>query len=132
MDNPVLTVFYDGACPMCRREIGFYRRRRGADRLRWVDVSALPEADVAPGLSRTAALGRFHVRTPDGRLHGGGAAFARLWAALPGFRPFGLLLGCRPLVWGLEAAYRLFLPLRPRLQRLLGGAAPACPTDRRP
>ena len=27
--QPPLTVYYDGACPVCRREIGFYRKRTG-------------------------------------------------------------------------------------------------------
>ena len=53
-----LTVFYDGACPLCRREIAFYRRRRGAARIRWLDISRAPEGEVAPGLSRCAALAR--------------------------------------------------------------------------
>lgn len=34
-----LTVYYDGACPLCRREIEFYRRRRGADAIEWVDAA---------------------------------------------------------------------------------------------
>jgi predicted DCC family thiol-disulfide oxidoreductase YuxK len=115
--NPV-TVYYDGACPLCRREIAFYRRRRGADAIRWRDVSAAADTPPAADLCREAALKRFHVRTADGRLVSGGRAFAEVWAALPGFRPMGRALRMRPLVWVLEAGYRLFLPLRPVLQRL--------------
>ncbi|PWG64034.1 thiol-disulfide oxidoreductase DCC family protein [Spiribacter halobius] len=119
-ETPPLTVYYDGACPLCRREIGFYRRRRGAERLRWLDVSAEGAEAVLPeGLSRRAALGRFHVGLADGRLVSGGAAFAELWAALPGFRAAGRLFRRRPLVNLLELAYRGFLPLRPYLQRLV-------------
>ena len=64
---PALTVFYDGSCPLCRREIDFYRRRRGAARIDWLDISGLPEGEVAPGLSRCAALderGWYHNRLP--------------------------------------------------------------------
>ena len=34
-----LTVFYDGGCAVCSREIGFYQRLRGADQFYWVDVA---------------------------------------------------------------------------------------------
>jgi len=120
-EPPALTVYYDGACPLCRREIGFYRRRRGAAALRWVDVSAAgAQAALPAALSREAALRRFHVALPDGRLASGGAAFAELWAALPGLRLAGRLCRRRPLVDALELAYRGLLPLRPPLQRLLG------------
>lgn len=121
-----LTVFYDGACPLCRREIGFYRDRRGADALDWVDVSAAQEAEVAPGLSREHALARFHVRDRAGRLMSGGAAFAAIWRSLPGFRLLGRLFSLRPLALILERAYRLFLRIRPRLQKL------AADSDSRP
>ncbi len=117
--EPEIEVYYDGACPLCRREINFYRNRPGAERLCWVDVSEAGDAEVAPGLSRGRALARFHVRTGDGRLVSGGEAFARLWTHLPGFRPLGRLFLVRPLTWILEGAYRVFLPLRPRLQALM-------------
>lgn len=115
-DADHLTVFYDGACPLCRREIGFYQGRRGADQVRWVDVSRSSAGDAAPGLPKHQALARFHVADSRGRLHSGGAAFSALWRSLPGFRPLGRLFGLAPLAWCLERAYRLFLRFRPRLQ----------------
>lgn len=118
--DQALTVYFDGACPLCRREIAWYRRRPGAERICWTDVSAAPPGTVAPGLAREAAMARFHVRLADGTLVSGGRAFAELWARLPGFALAGRLLRRRPLALLLEAAYRLFLPVRPYLQRLAG------------
>ncbi len=113
-----LSVYFDGACPLCRREIDFYRRRRGADRIEWVDVSKEGCEMVGPDLSRSKALGRFHVRLSDGELVSGGRAFAELWAALPGFRWVGAAARTRLVVPLLELGYRGFLYLRPGMQRL--------------
>jgi len=113
--RPNLTVYYDGACPLCRREIGFYRRRRDADRLSWVDVSRTPGTTIAPGLSRDAALARFHVRDANGNYHSGGAAFSKLWRALPGFGAAGRLFALWPFDRMLDRAYRIFLRIRPFL-----------------
>ncbi len=114
--SPELTVYFDGACPLCRAEIDHYRRCEGAERLAFVDVSAQEPGD---GLSRDDALARFHVREADGRLLSGAAAFARLWRGLPRWRWLGRVAAA-PLVTPLvEVFYRLSLPLRPRLARLL-------------
>ena len=113
-----LTVFYDGACPLCAREISFYRGRKDADDLSWVDVTGSSNGEVAPGLSRDQALARFHVIHPDGTLVSGGRAFADLWAVLPGFRALARLSRYQPLTWVLNRAYDLFLAIRPRLQTI--------------
>ena len=120
--NPRLTVYFDGACPLCRREIGLYRKRRGADAVDWVDVACLDAETVAPDLSRSEALARFHVRRPDGTLVSGARGFGALWAVLPGFRWLATLL--RPAFAGalLEIGYRAFLVVRPSLQRLAARA----------
>ncbi|WP_372422568.1 thiol-disulfide oxidoreductase DCC family protein [Salinarimonas chemoclinalis] len=115
---PELTVYYDGACPLCRAEIGHYSRCRGAERVAFVDVSDVA-ADPGPDLPREAALARFHVRDARGGLVSGAAGFARLWRVLPAWRPaaaIARLPGVRTL---LELAYRGFLPLRPHLARML-------------
>jgi predicted DCC family thiol-disulfide oxidoreductase YuxK len=121
--TPRATVYYDGACPLCSREIGTYRRLRGADQLCWVDVSR-QGTPLGPDLTREAALARFHVRMGDGSLVSGGAAFVRLWASFPGLRWLAAIAARPPVSWVLEPAYRLFLRLRPRLTgRPAGGSA---------
>lgn len=84
---PPLTVLYDGACPLCRREIGIYRGLRplrSEAPVCFADVSdaALP---LPPGITRAQLLARFHVRGRDGQLHSGARAFLLLWATLPGW-----------------------------------------------
>ena len=115
--EPRLTVFYDGACPLCRREIAFYRRRRGADRVDWVDVSRARSDMVTPGLCRREALARFHVRLANGDLVSGARAFAELWTILPAFRWMGLAARSRPVSALLDVAYSGFLRVRPLLPR---------------
>lgn len=104
-----LTVYYDGACPVCSREIGFYRGRTGAD-VTYCDVAA--EACPVPDLKREDALRRFHVRLADGALVSGAAAFLALWRQTPGFGLAGRLLSARPVVAVLDLAYDGFLKLR--------------------
>ena len=70
-------VYFDGACPLCRREISFYRSRVEPGAIEWVDLSAEDGTEVAPDLDRKRALARFHVRLPDGRLADGARAFAQ-------------------------------------------------------
>lgn len=116
MTAPELTIYFDGSCPLCRREIAMYRDLPASQALQWVDVSA--GQPLGEGLSCEAAMRRFHVREANGRLLSGGAAFARLWRALPGWRVLGWVFAWPPLSWLLELAYRVFLPIRPALQRL--------------
>ncbi len=116
--HPV-TVYYDGSCPLCRREIGFYRRSSGASDIVWEDVSSTVQSHVAPDLSCTQAMARFHVRDAQGTLTSGAAAFVQLWLNLKYWRWLGQLC-CGPLrLRLLEHAYVYFLRWRPALQRRL-------------
>lgn len=114
---PALTVYYDGACPLCSLEIAHYRSRPGAERMRFVDAAS-PGAPLGAGLERDAALRRFHVRDEQGRLRSGAAGFVAIWALLPGWRWLARLARVPGLLWLMERGYRAFLPLRPYLARL--------------
>ena len=84
-----LTVFFDGSCPICSKEINFYKMRVGADELSWVDVSDEEIPIPIQTRSREELMARFHVLSSSGELVSGGAAFAELWASLPAFNIFG-------------------------------------------
>lgn len=114
-----LTVYYDGSCPLCRAEIGFYRKRDADDRIAFTDISRSQD-DPAPDLGREAAMGRFHTRRPDGTLVSGAAGFFEIWKRLPGWRHVAKLSRIPGVLFVAELAYRAFLRLRPKLVRLLG------------
>ncbi|MDB5543336.1 MAG: hypothetical protein JWO64_485 [Hyphomicrobiales bacterium] len=108
------TIYFDGACPLCAVEIAHYQRQVGANQLCFLDISR-DGADPGEGLTREAALARFHVRAQDGALLSGAAAFVSVWQDLPKWRwaaRIARLPGVLPL---LELGYRAFLPLRPAL-----------------
>ena len=113
---PALTVLYDGACPLCRREIGVYRGLQSSTAVCFADVSDIAQP-LPPGTTREQLLARFHVRNADGRLLSGAQAFLALWAALPGWRWLALAGRLPGVAWAMEHVYRLFLRVRPALQR---------------
>ncbi len=125
---PLLTVYYDGGCPICTREIGFYQRRCGAGRIRWINLAQCDDRELGTDLSREAAYARLHARRPDGRLVSGAQAFAALWQALPAFRLAGHAAALPGVVHGLEWGYRGFLKVR-RLWRRHAGACPLPGSD---
>ena len=84
-----LTVFFDGSCPICSKEINFYKMRAGADELSWVDVSDEKIPIPIQTRAREELMARFHVLSSNGELVSGGAAFAELWSSLPAFKIFG-------------------------------------------
>ena len=108
----LLTVHYDGGCPVCSPEIRFYQRQRGADRIRWVNLAQCADSELGADLSRAAAYARLHARWPDGQLISGARAFAALWQTLPAFSLAGRIAGLPGIVQALEWGYRGFLAVR--------------------
>ncbi|GJL94095.1 MAG: hypothetical protein DHS20C05_05000 [Hyphococcus sp.] len=111
------TVFYDGECPLCRREMSFYRKRRGADDIHWVDVAHHNAELDDTKLSRCDVLARFHIMNENGETYNGARAFAELWKRLRAFSWAGKLITLWPLSWVFERLYNFFLHFRPTVQR---------------
>ena len=114
----VLTVYYDGACPICLREVGMYQSLKGAEFIKWVNLRKL-DGEVLPGVTKRNALLRLHAVDYKGNIYVGGAAFAAIWRMLPKFRILGALCTRWPFRTLLDYLYRLFLIIRPSLQAIL-------------
>jgi predicted DCC family thiol-disulfide oxidoreductase YuxK len=112
-------VYFDGSCPLCRAEIGLYRRQDQADALCFIDVS-VTGAVTPQGTTQQQAMERFHVRAGDGRVHSGAAAFVEIWRQLPGWRWVARAAALPGALAVLEVGYRMCLPVRPIIARIFG------------
>jgi 3-demethoxyubiquinol 3-hydroxylase len=113
-----LNVLYDGACPLCRREIAVYQGLQPLDpeqTLSFSDVS-LASCPLPEGGVRSDYLARFHVQCADGQVISGAAAFVALWATLPGWRYLAMAARLPGATPALELVYRTFLLVRPQMQ----------------
>jgi 3-demethoxyubiquinol 3-hydroxylase len=124
--SPAITVFFDGGCPLCRREVGLYQRASVGLPVRWQDVSDF-DATLPQGLNRQAALERFHVlrHGEQPELLSGARAFTLLWKQIPGWKWLGVLGSVPPVTVFLETAYSSFLRLRPKMQTIARALEPA-------
>lgn len=123
-----IEVFYDGDCPLCRRELRLLKAIDRTGRIRATDIAAGGFDPVPLGKSWSELMAEIHGRLPDGTWVKGVEVFRRLYAAV----------GCRTLTrisrWPLishtlDLGYRLFA--RNRL-RLTGRCDQSCSLDQRP
>ncbi|MGL4549650.1 MAG: thiol-disulfide oxidoreductase DCC family protein [Gemmataceae bacterium] len=121
-----LTLFYDGLCPLCSREIDHYRRAAAGDpSVAFVDIAG-PGFDAASfGLDPARVHREMHV-TEGEAVHVGVDAFLAIWRRIPGHR-WLLSLARLPLAdLFLRAGYFFFATVRPWLPRKQACDAGTC------
>lgn len=109
-----LTVWFDGACPLCLREIALVRRLDRHNRIHFEDVS---NPDATCPIGRSELLKRFHAQERGKPIVSGAAAFAAMWRAIPVLRPFGEFARTPFVLYVLERLYVAFLRARPWFQK---------------
>lgn len=110
--NP--TVFYDGGCPICRREIDHYRKLDTGHNVNWCDIHAEPDAVEGSGVSFEDAMARLHVLDRQGALRSGAEAFTVIWDELRGWRWLAKLVRALRLIGPMEWVYGIWLRRRER------------------
>ncbi len=122
--SPELTLLYDGACPLCVREVTFLRRRDHRRSLRFVDVDA---QDYRPedwsDISYRQAMARIHAIQADGTVLTDVAVFREAyrliglgWIYAPTTWPvLGSFVNTAYAVW---ARFRLMITGRQSLDQL--------------
>ncbi|MGC4087991.1 MAG: DUF393 domain-containing protein [Polyangiaceae bacterium] len=122
-------VFYDGACPLCRREIAWLRRLDRAGRIRFTDISTPGFDPSVVGLDQAQLMAKIHARLPDGTLLTGVEVFRQLYAAV-GFRRLVQLSRAPGVTQLLDFAYERFAQNRLKLTGRCDDAACALPNAR--
>jgi predicted DCC family thiol-disulfide oxidoreductase YuxK len=112
----MITVFYDGACGLCAREIAHYRRIAPKHGLAWIDITQTPQLFTAKGYKVEEGLKALHVEDGEGKMHVGVAAFIVIWQKLPRWRLLAMLASLPLILPLLESCYRHFA--RWRFKRL--------------
>lgn len=79
----MITVFYDGKCGLCRREIEHYKHIAPVRVFEWVDITVNPEPFCKRGFVVKDGLKALHVEDDAGVMHQGVAAFAIIWQKMP-------------------------------------------------
>lgn len=101
-------VFFDGGCPLCRREIGHYQRLDATEAVDWRDIHADAAALAGWGITRDQAMQRMHAVSPEGRICSGAWAFVLVWRHLPYYRWLGgALHRLPPIVWLMDCLYNV-------------------------
>jgi len=108
----MLTVWYDGKCGLCRKEINYYKAIAPADQFVWLDIATDPAPLAERGISQADALRRLHAADESGRLYIGVDAFVAIWKRLDYWRYLAMIIPL-PLVLPLaQYAYNHFADYR--------------------
>ena len=113
--NGILTLYFDGACPLCSREARFFGGRAPVGRVRFIDITAADFDPRAHGLDARAIHREIHGRTADGRLVTGVDALAQMWSLLPRSRWLAILTQVPIARQIMQMGYWAFARLRPHL-----------------
>ena len=122
--NPLekLTLFYDGACPLCQAEILFLSRRNQAGLLDFVDINSERFDSAEIGISCDQALAAMYGQYDNGVLIQGATVFPEAYRRAD--LPFLAWIFSRESLQGiLRVAYRFFAKNRHAISRLLGPTA---------
>lgn len=121
-----ITVYFDGLCRLCNFEISHYRKMKGAQRIRFCDITATEFDAKAEGVDPVEVHKVIHVKDADGRIYLGVDAFTKIWKELEPMRFLVPIADRRPVRLVLDKAYLFFAKIRPLLPRKSCHESPYC------
>ncbi len=69
MNKAKLTIFFDGGCPLCKREVNFLQSKNQKGYLRFIDINSSDfPLDFVKGITYKQAMERIHALKSDGTL----------------------------------------------------------------
>ena len=106
------TIFYDGKCGLCLREINYYKKIARGDKFCWLDIATDPTPLEQLKISQLDGLRRLHGLDAEGHIHVGVDAFLLIWRALPYWRLLGMVVGLPGIRQFAQLVYNWFADYR--------------------
>jgi predicted DCC family thiol-disulfide oxidoreductase YuxK len=110
--STMATMFYDGACPLCQREVAHYQKLDQQNNINWVDISTSTDLLKKHGIEYSDAMSRLHALDSQGNKRSGVDAFVVIWSALPYYRWLATIVKKLHITPLLEMAYQRFAKWR--------------------
>jgi len=104
----MITVFYDGQCGLCSKEIDYYRRIAPNGVFDWQDITKSAENLNHEGVSLAEGLKYLHAKDNKDQIQIGVDAFILIWKQLKRWRLLALLVGFPLIRPSASYAYRMF------------------------
>lgn len=115
----VLTIYYDGQCPLCLAEIHFLKSRNSLGLLEFVDVADPQFDEIVHKLSCKLALATMQGRLADGMQLEGIPVFAEVYKRV-NLPTLAWLFSSKWLAPILNASYHVFAKYRHSISKTMG------------
>ena len=119
-----LTIFFDGGCPLCKREVDFLQSKNKNGYLSFIDINSSDfSLDFKYGISYKQAMERIHAFKSDGSVIKVIKVFQEAYSLISlgwNYAPtkFPILDKCIEFIYGFWAKYRLKITFRPSIEKL--------------
>ena len=108
----MINVFYDDRCPLCRREIEYYKKLSAFTEIKWSGISENIPTLEKYGISYTESLKVLHAINEDNQMVYGVDTFILIWQQLPKWKWIAKFVEL-PLIYQLsKGIYRIFAKWR--------------------
>lgn len=121
-----ITVFYDGLCHLCSREINHYKKMRGCENINFTDITSAEFDAKVEKLDPFAIHQTLHARDRDGKVKTGVDVFILIWSELPALKFLVPIAKTKPIYYVMTLFYSVFAKIRPMLPRKSCEDSPYC------
>jgi predicted DCC family thiol-disulfide oxidoreductase YuxK len=119
MEKPeALTLFFDGKCILCYREVNHYLKLDKDDLLRPIDISSDHFSADDYGLDEREININMHAMDESGNIFVGVDTFAEIWKRVPYYNKVSSVLENKTIRPALSLGYKVFAEyIRPNLPK---------------
>lgn len=108
MPNEQISIYYDGKCGLCSKEINYYKSIAPQNRFKWYDITIDAMPLKRAGIDPLIALKQLHAKDREGSWKVGVDAFLLIWNELKYWRLLALFIRLPGIYYLAKLAYRLF------------------------